>query len=316
VVVLFLAVAWVYWPTLEQMVRRWSSDPQATHGYVVPLFAALVLWFRRDSYPAAAARASWWGVPLLVLAAVLRLAGTHFAFIWLEAGSLLPALAGMLVLAAGPSVLRWAWPAAAFLLFVLPWPWQFDLVLTAPLRRLATVTSTFALQTLGVPALARGNIIVVNELEVGIVEACSGLGMLMTFFALSTAVAFIVQRPLRDRLVIFFSAIPIGVLMNVVRITVTVVLYQTASAAVARVVFHDVAGWVMMPMALAVMGLELWFLGRLWRPVPAPGPVAPTTNQPLVPAAPPAAGAIVGGPVPPPPPLGVPWPLVFPSRTA
>src|SRR5438093_10015473 len=71
--VLTLALAWVYWPTLDTVVRRWSSDPQYTHGYVVPLFAALVLWLRRDSFPAAFVRSSWWGVPLVALGVVLRL---------------------------------------------------------------------------------------------------------------------------------------------------------------------------------------------------------------------------------------------------
>jgi exosortase len=271
--ILLLAVAWVYWPALEQMARRWSQDPQYTHGYVVPLFAIIVLWFRRDTFPAASIRPTWWGLPLVLLSGLLYLAGTLFSFEWLEAGSMIPALAGLLLLAAGPAVLRWGWPAGAFLLFILPWPWQFDDLLTFPLRRVATVASTWSLQTLGIPALARGNIIVINEREIGVIEACSGLGMLMTFFALSTAVAFVIQRPRFERIVIFLSAAPIGVLMNIVRITVTVLLYEVASAELARIVFHDVAGWVMMPLALLVLWLELLFLDRLWLPVEQTGPV-------------------------------------------
>ena len=280
---LVLALAWAYWPSLEQMARRWSSDPQYTHGYVVPVFAAIVLWFRRDRFPGLPSRGSWWGVPLLLLAAVLRMGGALFAFEWLDAGSLVPALAGVLLLTLGPRVALWSWPGAVFLLFILPWPWQFDVLLTYPLRRVATICSTFALQTMGIPALARGNIIVIDELEVGVVEACSGLGMLMTFFALSTAVAFVIQRPLRDRLLVFASAVPIGVLMNVVRITVTVFLLRVADAETAQVVFHDVAGWVMMPMALFVLWLELKWLGRLWLPVRVerPAPIAlPTAERP------------------------------------
>jgi exosortase len=96
-------------------------------------------------------------------------------------------------LAAGPAVTRWAWPVAAFLLFGLPWPWQLDQVLTHPLRRVATVCSTYLRQTMGLPAFSRGNIIVINRLEVGVVEACSGLGMLMTFFALSAGLALVIR---------------------------------------------------------------------------------------------------------------------------
>src|SRR5207244_428595 len=162
---------------------------------------------------------------LLLLAGLLQLTGSIFAYKWLELGALLPALAGVTVLAVGPAVARWAWPVAVFLLFILPWPWQLDEVIAHPLRRVATLTSTYLLQPLGYPALARGNIIVLDDVEIGVVEACSGLGMLMTFFALSTAVALLARRPLFDRLVIFLSAVPIGVLMNVLRITVTVILF-------------------------------------------------------------------------------------------
>jgi exosortase len=278
-------LAWVYWPSLVTMVQRWSSDPQYTHGYVVPIFALIVLWLRRDRFPADRLSPSWLGVPLLVAAGLLRLAGSVFAFEWLEAGSLLPALVGVSLLVVGPAVTLWAWPVAAFLVFILPWPFQFDMLLTHPLRRVATVISTYALQTLGIPALARGNIIQINDLEVGVVEACSGLGMLMTFFALSTAVALVIQRPTFDRVVIFLSAAPIGVLMNVGRITVTVFLYQVADAETARVVFHDVAGWVMMPLALVVLWLELCFLGRLWRPAERRRPV-PVPNAPAGPTTP------------------------------
>jgi exosortase len=267
VLTLLVAAGWVYWPSIEQVVRRWSQDPQYTHGYVVPLFAVLVLWFRRDSFPTSSVHPSWLGLPLVVIACVTRFAGSLYTYEWLEAGSLVPALAGMLLLTVGPTVLRWNWPAFAFLLLILPWPWQLDVMLTSPLRRIATVSSTYALQTLGLPALSRGNIIVVNELEVGVVEACSGLGMLMTFFALSAAVAFVIQRRPGQRIFIFLSAVPIGVLMNIGRITVTVVLHRLVSPELAKVVFHDVAGWAMMPMALFVMWLELLFLDRLWVPV-------------------------------------------------
>ncbi len=148
---------------------------------------------------------TWWGAPLIVVGGLMRLSGALWSYDWLEAGSLLPSLAGLVLLAAGPAVLRWALPAGTLLLFILPWPWQFDQMLTQPLRRVATEASTFTLQTLGVPALARGNRIVVNELEVGVVEACSGLGMLMTFFALSTAVSLVIRRSLTDRVIIFLS---------------------------------------------------------------------------------------------------------------
>jgi exosortase/archaeosortase family protein len=120
----------------------------------------------------------------------------------------------------------------------------------------------------------------------------------MTFFALSAAVALVIGRPALDRTVVFLSAVPVGVLMNVVRVTVTVLLYEATSAELAEVVFHDLAGWIMMPLALLVLWLELLFLGRLrlpterTRPVPLPVlPPRPPRSTAAVPAGAPSARA-------------------------
>src|SRR5439155_25277796 len=122
----------------------------------------------------------------------------------------------------------------------------------------------FALQALGYPALAEGNVILLNDVRIGVVEACSGLTMLVTFFALSTAVAIVVRRPLLDKVVILpIASVVIAVLTNVVRITVTGVLYELAGERVAQAVFHDWAGWLMMPLALGCLAFVLWFLSRL-----------------------------------------------------
>jgi exosortase/archaeosortase family protein len=86
--------------------------------------------------------------------------------------------------------------------------------------------------------------------------------MLFTFFALATAVAILAPRGWPEKLIIFLSAVPIAVLANVIRITVTGVLYEQSQDDLARVVFHDLAGWLMMPLALGMLFLELFVLGR------------------------------------------------------
>src|SRR5205085_2659363 len=106
---------WAYWPALTEAAEKWARDPQYSHGYLVPAFAALLLWLRRGKLSATALRPSWWGLAFLGAAAGLRLAGTFFHFVWFDPISLLPSLAGALLLVAGWAYLRWAWPAIAFL---------------------------------------------------------------------------------------------------------------------------------------------------------------------------------------------------------
>jgi exosortase len=263
------ALLWAYWPTLAGLARRWSEDPQYSHGYVVPVIAAVVLWHRRRRFPTTRIRACWWGVVSLMGGAALRAAAAYLHFDWLDAVSILPTLAGCGLLVGGWALVRWAWPAGVIACFLLPLPYQAEIALAHPLQHFATQASTYALQTLGLPAVAEGNVIVIDDIRIGVLEACSGLGMLVTFFALSTAVAFVVDRAWPDRLILLFSAIPIGVIANVVRITATGVLHERVGTTVANAVFHDLAGWLMMPFALALLGLEMLFLSRLFT---LPGP--------------------------------------------
>jgi exosortase len=257
------AFLWAYWPTLTEIVAKWAHDPQYSHGYLVPAFSLYLLWWRREKLGAGGAGPSWWGAALLAVGFALRLAGTYWYFAWLEAVSLLPLLAGTALLLGGWPALRWSWPAIGFLVFMIPLPFRLETGLAQPLQGIATRTATYTLQTLGFPALSEGNVILVNEARIGVVEACSGLGMLLLFFALATGLAIRARRPWLDRLVIVASAAPVAVAANVVRITVTAFLHVTAGSRVADLVFHDLAGWLMMPLALGMLWLELKVLSRL-----------------------------------------------------
>ena len=146
---------------------------------------------------------------------------------------------------------------------MFPLPSYLDARLLAPLQRLATVSSTYCLQTIGIPASSEGNRIEIGELQLGVVEACSGLRMLTIFVALAVAITLVTERPIWERLVIVASAVPIALAVNIIRITATGILHLTVGKKVADVVFHDMAGWFMMPMALGLLYVEFQILAHL-----------------------------------------------------
>jgi exosortase len=255
---------WAYFPTFLSLANRWLSDPQYSHGYLVPGFALALLWLRRNRLTALSPCYHWQGVLLLALSSGLCLAGTYFYFSYFIALSLLPALAGICVLMGGWQALRGTWVSIAFLVYMIPLPHRLEIALAHPLRRLATVASTYLLQAAGVPSMSEGNVILLKDSRIGIVEACSGLSMLLVFFALSTAVACVTKRPLVDRIVLILSAVPIALIANVSRIVLTGVLHETVGTSIGNLVFHDLSGWLMMPFALLMLGGELVFLSRLY----------------------------------------------------
>jgi exosortase len=262
------ALLWVCWPTFADVVERWHTQSQYSHGFLVLPFAAYLLWSRR-ALLGPELRPSWWALPVLTLGLGLRFAGVYLYFDWLAAVALLPCLAAACLFAGGWRMLHWAWPAIGFLVFMIPLPHRFEIALSGPLQRLGTIISTFALQTLGMATYSEGNVIVLGEVRIGVVEACSGLNMLMTFFALSTAVALLIDRSPLERGLIFVSAIPIALAANISRIIVTAILHKTAGRELADLVFHDLAGYLMPLLAVVMLGVLLRVL--TWVLVPSPG---------------------------------------------
>jgi exosortase len=252
-------LVWVYWTTFVDLAHRWGSQSQYSHGWLVPLFSAYLLWSRRQMLDAGPLAPSWWGMPMLLLGLGLRFVGVYTYFDWLAAASLLPCLAAACLLVGGWRALRWAWPAIAFLVFMIPLPFRFEAALSHPLQRIGTIMSTFTLQTIGMTAYAEGNVIVLGEVRIGVVEACSGLNMLMTFFALSTGVTILMQRSPLERVIVFVSAVPIALATNILRIVTTAILHKVAGRELADLVFHDLAGYLMPVVALGM----LWVLLRL-----------------------------------------------------
>lgn len=262
--VFLAALIFVFWNDLDYRgAAQFWENPKYSHGWLVPIFTVILLWMRHEPFGPVTLTARWAGVGLLSAAVGLRLAATYSANQVPEMDAFVPAVAGLFLMVGGWKALRWAGPPVAFLIFMFPLPGFLDTQLLAPLQRLATTSSTYCLQTMGIPTYSEGNRIVIGEVQLGVVEACSGLRMLTIFVALAVAITLVTDRPLWERVVIVFSAVPIALAVNIIRITVTGVLYLTTSPELAEKVFHDLAGWFMMPIALGMLYVEFQILSHL-----------------------------------------------------
>lgn len=256
-------VVWAYIPIWAGLIRTWNGNAQYSHGWLVPFLSVAILYHRRELLSAWIPRPSLWGLPFLAIGIALRLAGGHYYVGTLEEYSLFPTLIGIALCVGGWSALRWSWPAIGFLWFMIPLHGQVANLLSNKLQRFATIASAHLIETSGFAAQTEGNVILLNDVDMGIVEACNGLRMMMTFFALSCAVAIFLNAPWWKKTLIVIGAIPVAMACNVLRIASTGVLHETAGHEFANLVFHDLAGWLMMPLGLGLLWLEVVFLNRL-----------------------------------------------------
>ena len=264
---LFVLLSIAYFDMLSLTSAAWS-DGLYSHGWIVPLFALALLWMRWQPFGPVPAHERWIGVLLVAVGLSARLWAAEYGHTPVDQLSLLPAIFGIFMMVGGFHVIRWAWPALGFLVFMFPLPNMIERPVLGGLQKFASICSTFVLQTLGMAAFRQGNLISIPGSELNIAEACSGLRMGTIFGAMAVFMIFIIERPWWDKFVILLSAIPIAVLVNIIRITVTGLLYWLwPENQIAHKLGHDWAGYFMMPLALGFLWLELQILERLTIPV-------------------------------------------------
>jgi len=269
-------LAWAYYPMLAVFADKWINDPQYSHGLLVPIFSSYLVRRAWKAGPIAWNPMPIVGCSLLVLVLGMRLVAGSLLFHQLDAASLLVALAAISLAAGGWSVLKRTGPAIAFLVFMVPLPYELERNVGQPLKAAATVCSTFVLQTLGQPAIRDGNLILIDEVRLGVVDACSGLKMMVTFAAFSAGAVLLMQRTRFEKLMVLLGIVPIAIASNVMRITATGLGYICLTDKDTLDFLHDFNGWMMMPVGLALLGLEVWVLKKLvlddTRPLPNPSP--------------------------------------------
>lgn len=207
---LALAFFWCYFPVLVSLTSRWDSDPQYSHGFIVPLFAAFIAWHRREQVALCSGASSVTGLVCIAAGIAVFLFGTGVYFDWLIQVSMLPTLWGCMWILGGRRLAWISFPGVLYLLFMIPLPYSAEVAMAQPLQNIAGLCSTFLLQTIGLAAYRSGNLINVEGHVLGVAEACSGLRMLVVFFALATAVALVTERHWLQKYILVSSAVVIA----------------------------------------------------------------------------------------------------------
>ncbi len=181
--------------------------------------------------------------------------------------ALVVVLAGIAWTTGGYRRFRIVLPLCLLMVFAIPLPYRLEIAFRLPLQRVATIATSWTLNAVGVPAIAESNIILLNDDTLEVAQACSGLRMFYGVLALAAFHAITACRPTWQRVIIILSALPIAIMANVARITFTGVLYELSSSDMARDVGHDFAGYLMIPTAVVLFFVVLWYLDRVWVPV-------------------------------------------------
>jgi len=258
-------VAALYGPLLTQMVVQWWQDPDYGHGFVVPLFVGYVVYQRRHELRQVPLEPSNLGFPVMLGAIVLFLAGTLGAELFVSRSSLLFLFGGMILFFAGWKMLRAVAFPLVFLVLMIPLPALIYNQVTFPLQLLASRLASNSLELFGVPVLREGNVLVLPNYSLEVVEACSGIRSLMSLIALAVAYGYFVEKRLWARITLVVLMVPIAVASNALRVVGAGIVTYFWGPQYAEGFFHFFQGWLIFVSAVACMIFVHWMLTHLAR---------------------------------------------------
>jgi exosortase len=257
----------------SRITNRWRIDSTWSHGWLIPVFSLYFLNQRKQQILGSQfKKPNYLGLFFLVCCLLCYLFVIYVLRLGYPAMILMiPALGSVALFLGGWRLIKFTWLPIAYLGFAIPLPpWLYREV-TIPMRILAAKVAALLLNCIGsMQATASGVVIDIVykgvRLEPGldVAEACSGMRLLMAFLALGVAMAYLHYRPAWQRIILLASTVPIAVLCNIIRVTVTGSIYIFIGPQYAQGIYHDFLGLAMLPLAFGIYGLLARFMSSLF----------------------------------------------------
>jgi len=252
-----------YFPVIVHLVNQWMNDEDMGHGFFVPAIAAWIAWQKLPEAQSIPAVPDWRGLILICWGGVQLFIGTLGAELFLSRTALVFTIIGTVWLLGGVRYLRVFSFPLFLLFFMVPIPQIIYTQLTFPLQMFASQVAEMSLNMLGIAIGRDGNVLELANMKLNVVEACSGIRSLLSLTFLSLVYGYFFEVNAKIRVLLFLSTIPIAILANAGRVTVTGILGEFKPEWAEGTV-HEAEGWLIFMIALLIMVGVHQILTRIW----------------------------------------------------
>ena len=243
------------------------------HAFVIPLISGYMIYQKRQIIDSSKTVMFWPAmVPFLLgvltYAYALILVRNHM----IQGLSLVLTLGSLTLWLIGPKLFKHFFLPIIYLLLMITISEQIMLMVTFKLQLIASQGSWLILSLIGTPfewftVDIDGNTLMLytnsgEALPMNVAEACSGMRMVVAFYALAIAVALMGSDQWWQRIALILLAGPVAVFMNMVRVTVLGLLMMV-NPDLAAGDAHTLIGTLLLIPSLGLFLGVAWMLNRL-----------------------------------------------------
>lgn len=258
-----IALLLVYLPVIYDLLTVWYEDANYSHGFLVPLISAYLIWNKRRELSAIQMSIEKSGLIYIVIGSLLFIVGNAASEYFTVRFALIFTLFGLIYFYFGTDIIRRTWFEILFLLFMIPVPYVIYFSATFPMQLLASKVTVFLLDGLGMPIIRQGNIIHLANQSLEVAEACSGLRSLISLLALGAIYAYLTQKRFSGKIILFSATVPIAVIGNTFRVFITTIIVYAFEIDVTVEPVHSILGTSVFAVALILLLVSGALLKRM-----------------------------------------------------
>ncbi len=246
-------------PVLMILINVWNTNDDYSHGFfVIPIFIYM-LWQKRDMLSEAQANPTWFGMLLLLIGILLYCFCYAIKFHTMGYISIIIIVFSMVLYLSGFRIAGQLLFPILFLAFMFPIPSSYYIKLTSPLKLFISNVSAVSINFVGISVYQEGNLLYFANTQLEVAEACSGIRSLLSYTMLGCIFSFFCST-LPRKIILIFSAFPLAILVNIIRVTGTGILSHFYGEKAAQGFFHEFTGFFLFFVGLIFLFGEYYIL--------------------------------------------------------